>query len=283
MAIQYKPTKKKKEKPVKTPKAPKVEKPVKLGSAVKVKAAKPAKAPKQPKAPKPEKSVAFIPSFKGGKAQKVENLEKSNVLKKQVNVKAVAIISVILVIVAVLVLTVLLPAIERRGEEIKSISISSAPDKLVYLIGEEADYDGLRVTITKYNGETEVVRANKCQITGFDSSRAGYIFIVVNYEGFETGFNIKIEDPPKITPALQSISIETLPKTEYTMDNLRLDTTGGVILCKYVDGSELRVNLTNGNVSGFGAISGPGTYELTVSYKENSVPKTTTYTITVTE
>ena len=63
----------------------------------------------------------------------------------------------------------------------------------------------------------------------------------------------------------------------------RLDTTGGVILRKYDDGSMAKVNLVNGYVSGFSAINGPGEYELTVKYKENGITVKTTYTITVTE
>ncbi len=182
---------------------------------------------------------------------------------------------------AVLTLTLILPAIERNGQKIDDIAISAAPDKTIYLVGEEANYDGLRVTVTRKNGETFTVRAPQCQITGFDSSAAGSC-INVKYEEFEAAFYIKVEDPPRLTPALKGITLETLPKTEYKLGEW-LDTTNGVILCEYVDGSTSRLTLTNGDVYGFVDIDAPGEYELTVRYMENGIIAETTYTITVTE
>ena len=284
MAIQYKPTKPKKEKTPKVskePKAPKVEKPMKIGSAQKVKTAKPAKAPKAPKAvkiPKPEK----VTTFKGGKVKKAADLEKTSVLQKKVNPIIAVFVMAVLVVVAVLALTVFLPAVEDIGHEIKEIAITSIPNKTVYLIGEELNYDGLCVTVTRKNGETFIVRADKCVIGGFDTREAGYKTVIVDYEGFSTSFSIKVETPPRPTPTLTSITFETLPKTEYKVGEW-LDTTGGVLLCKYADGSELYLDLINSYVFGFVDVDGPGEYVLTVKYMENGTLAETTYTITVTE
>jgi len=135
--------------------------------------------------------------------------------------------------------------------------------------------------VTRNNGETFTVRAGKCKLTGFDSSKAGFCRVQVEYEGVVSEFSVEIKEPPRPTPALKSITLEKLPKTEYKLGE-GLDTTGGVILCEYVDGSVFRVNLTNHSVYGYGNISVPGTYELTVKYLENGVIAETTYTITVT-
>jgi len=310
--MQYKPTKQKKEKPAKAPKAPKAEKQVKLGSAMSVKTNKPVKAPKPPKAPKApknEKPAKFgsamklktnkpvkepkqpkVPKsekmtntpIKVGKVENASSLEKTNVLKKPLNIKVLVAVLISLVVVTVLLFTVVIPAIKRHGQKIESIMISSVPDKVVYLIGEEIDYRGLRILVTRNNGESLTVRAENCQISGFDSTREGYKYISVIYEGFNTGFNVKVEQPPRPTPALVRISLETLPKTEYKLGE-RLDTSGGVISCEYADGSVYRVNLVNGHVSGFKNVNGPGKYELTVKYKENGTLCTTTYQITVSE
>lgn len=282
MAIQYKPTKQKKEKPAKAPKAPKApkaEKPIKIGSVQKVKATKPAK---PPKAPKVEKVKAVAPAFKGGKVKKSEDLERTSALKKPVNLVAVLSVMAVLVVVAVLAITVFLPAVEDNGQEIKEIVIVNLPSKTVYLIGEELSTDGLKVLATRKNGESFTVRADKCQLDGFNSAKAGHNTITINYEGLVATFSVLVEEPPRPTPALLEISFETLPKTEYRMGE-RLDTAGGVIRCEYDDGSITRVNLVNGYVSGFSAINGPGEYELTVKYKENGITVKTTYTITVTE
>lgn len=283
MDIQYKPTKPKKEKPAKVSKAPKTEKAVKFHSSVQsVKSSKPAKAPKEPK---PEKTIAF---GKPGKIQtdkpmKVEKADKKPGFLSKIDPKIILGAAVLLVAVAaVIVLTVVLPAIEEQGMQVKNIAITQLPDKTVYTVGEEPNYDGLRVQVTRNNGETFTVRASKCQISGFDSSAAtaGQV-ITVSYEGFIATYSVAIKDPPKPKPVLQSIELYKLPKTEYKVGE-NLDTTGGAIKIYYKDGSVLRVNLTNQDVYGWKKVDGPGTYELTVKYKENGVIVSTTYTITVT-
>jgi hypothetical protein len=78
------------------------------------------------------------------------------------------------------------------------------------------------------------------------------------------------------------ITLETLPKTEYRIDEW-LDTTGGVLLCEYADGSVYRLSLVNSYIFGWENVNGPGEYVLTVKYMENGTLAETTYTITVTE
>ena len=285
MDIQYKPTKPKKEKPAKAPKAPKAEKAMKFKSTAQaVKSSKPAKAPKVPKPEKVSKAISFGKASKvqTDKPMKVEKANKKpNFLSKLDPKVILGIVLGIVVVAAVIVLTVVLPAVEERGQQINSIVVSAMPEKTVYLIGEEVDYDGLRVRVTRNNGETFTVRASKCEITGFDSKEAGYKTITVDYEGHSVTFSISVEEPPKPTPVLMRISLETLPKTEYKLGEW-LDTTGGVLLCKYADGSELYLDLVNNYVFGFADIDKPGKYTLTVKYIENGIIAETTYDITVT-
>lgn len=281
MAMQYKPTKQKKEKPAKAPKAPKAEKAVKLGAATKVKAAKPAKAPKPPKAPKvpkEEKAVAFKP----GKVESAASLEKGSVLKKPVNTKIVVAIVAAIILITVVVVALVVPAIKRNGQLLDGIIIETTPIKTIYLIGEEADYNGLRVAVSRKNGDTFIVRASDCEISGFDSTTAGYKTINVVYEGFASSFSIKVEEPERPVSALKSISLKTLPKTEYKVGEW-LDTTGGMLVREYIDGTTAEITLVNSYVYGFGDIEGPGTYTLTVEYEENGIIETTEYQITVTE
>lgn len=79
------------------------------------------------------------------------------------------------------------------------------------------------------------------------------------------------------------IELESLPKTEYELGGGRLDTTGGVILRRYTNGTIKRVNLTNQDVSGWEKVNGVGTYTYVVTYTENGITCRTTYDITVTE
>ncbi len=285
MAMQYKPTKPKKEKTVKAPKAPKAEKAMKFNSTVQtVKSSKPAKAPK---VPKPEKASKAFSIGRPGKVQtdkpmKVEKAKRPSIFSK-LNPKLILGGALVLVaVIAVIVLTVVLPAVKEHGEQIKHIIISSTPDKTIYLIGEKANYDGLRVQVTRNNGETFTVRAGKCQITGFDSSVAEENqTITVDYQGFTATFSIKVEQPPKPTPVLKGIKLMEMPKTAYKVGEW-LDTNGGMLLREYVDGTTAEITLVNSYIFGWEDVNGPGTYELTVKYKENGVTATTTYTITVT-
>lgn len=286
MDIQYKPTKQKKEKPPKAPKAPKAEKAMKFSPTVQsVKASKPKKE-KTPKIknPKPEKAMAM----EFGKPVKPEKAGKE---RKAINPKvAVAIVAAVIAVAAV-VLAFAIPAARERGMQIESISVSALPYKTKYLVGEEVDFDGLRVLVTRKNGETFTVRADKCVMSGFDSTKENLSQqIIVRYGSFSDVFYISVEEPPKATPALKSIRMEKLPKTEYSVGEW-LDTTGGLIRCEYVDGTYYDINLTNGHIDGFIIDSVAGTYvtqqqgiyELTVQYMENGVLEECTYTITVTE
>lgn len=276
MAIQYKPTKQKQEKPAKASKMPKAEKTMKFSpTAQKVKTSKPPK-PEKIKAPKPEKAKAL--SF--GKAAKVSGSEKT---RKAFNPKvAVAIVAAVIAITAV-VLAVAIPASQRRGMEIDYIQITQKPDKLVYLTGEEANYDGLRVTVFRKNGESFVVRASDCEITGFKSDSAMESRIItVSYQGHNTYLSLKFIENEKPKPILESIYLEPMPKTEYRVGEW-LNTDGAYIIRVYADGTTSKVTLVNTDVYGWDKVDAPGTYELTVAYEENGVLCTYKYTITVTE
>lgn len=79
---------------------------------------------------------------------------------------------------------------------------------------------------------------------------------------------------------LCDIELEKLPKTEYVLGE-SLDTTGGVILGHYTDGSVFRWNLTNHAVYGFGSITAAGTYKLIVQATEGGITCRTSYQITM--
>ncbi len=294
MAIQYKNTKPKKEKPVKI----KQEKPVKIKQEkpVKIKQDKPVKIKQEkPVNIKKEKSVK-IKQHKQSKDTKplnTVNLKKNNNsnrsgnARKPKNIKAIIGISVALVLVLALVIVILTVVnnYKKQGNEISYILISSTPNDTDYFVGEEADYDGLIVKATRRNGEQFIVPISECKITGFDSSApAEKQTISVQYEGFIVTFSITIKEMPKPTPVLMNIYFEKLPKTEYKVGEW-LETSGGVFIREYKDGTTKRLNLVNSYIRGWeeAYAAGPGTYTLTVVYVENGDLAETTYDITITE
>jgi len=306
MAIQYKKTKQIKEKPEKIKK----EKPVKIkkDNSVKVRISKPAKAPKAPKAERPlkvkrEKPVTVKQEShvkikqqrqpKGAQPLNTVNLKKnsgSGALKPK-NVKSIfgIAISLVVVIALISVLLVMVIGANKQGNEIGHISISSTPNKTTYYVGEEADYEGLKITVTHRNGKQTTVPISKCIITGFDNTEpAEKQTISVKYEGFVATFSITVKEAPKPTSTLARIYLEELPKTEYKADEW-LDTNGGVIVREYKDGTIKRISLENSDVYGWETAQAAfeageeGPYTLTVKYKEGGILVETTYEITITE
>lgn len=167
-------------------------------------------------------------------------------------------------------------------KQIKNISISSTPYDTEYYVGEELNTEGLSIQVLRNNNDFYFVDASKCDISGFDSSKpVERQIITVSYKGFICTFSVSIIELPKPVPVLKSIYIETLPKTEYKVGE-SLDTTGGVLVREYQDGSSARITLINWYVYGFDS-STPGTYTLTVMYYENGIMAQTTYEIVVSE
>ena len=167
-------------------------------------------------------------------------------------------------------------------KQIKNISVSSTPYDTQYYVGEELNTEGLSIQVIRNNKEFYFVDASKCNITGFDSSKpVERQIITVSYKDFTCTFTVSIIDYPKAEPVLQSIYLETLPKTEYKVGE-SLDTTGGVLVREYQDGSSAKISLINSYVYGFNT-STPGTYTLTVIYIENGLQAQTTYEIVVSE
>lgn len=223
----------------------------------------------------------FKPSNKEGSVD-FDNQGKN---KKNMGIR-IAIIggAAALIVIAIVLLALILPIADNFGVAVVGIDITREPDKLVYNVGDEPNYDGIRVTVTRRNGEIFIVRADECEFSGFDSRYATpNQYITVKYQGFTDTFRIEIVANEKPDPVLKAIYLDPAPtKTEYKLGE-RLNTSGGIMVREYMDGSTVRINLRNSDVFGWSQIDGPGTYTLTVKYAENGVLVTTTYDITVTE
>lgn len=198
--------------------------------------------------------------------------------------KTIFIVLLIIVIVSVF-FGVTIPVLYNRATSVESIEIIQKPNKLVYVIGEKADYTGLRVMATRKNGKTFEVEFEDCEIVGFRSAvTEENCFIIVKYKGCSATFSVTINELDVPAPTIKSISLSPLPKTEY-LEGEWLNTDGVYIIREYTDGSKVTVNLLKTDVYGWENVwgKGPGTYVLTVKYSENGITVETTYTITVSE
>ena len=235
--------------------------------------------------PAPKKPARQTTPANKRRSNSASRANRNNFSGTDVSWKRVGLIAAIAALVIVLVVAVvfLIPSAEDYGNQIQRITLAGTPDKTQFYTGERANYKGLTVLVTLKNGDSYTVDYNDCVITGFDSSApAESQTITVSYEGFTATYNIVILENVKPSPVLDSIYLETLPKTEYKLGEW-LSTDGGVIVRKYKDGSTARINLVNSYVYGFVDITEPGEYELSVKYVEDGVLAETTYTITVTE
>ena len=188
---------------------------------------------------------------------------------KQKNNKLKIVLIIILLVLFVLT-TIGFVVYKNHQKQIKNISISSTPYDTEYYVGEELNTEGLSIQVLRNNKEFYFVDASKCDISGFDSSKpVERQIITVSYKGFICTFSVSIIELPKPVPVLKSIYIETLPKTEYKVGE-SLDTTGGVLVREYQDGSSARITLINWYVYGFDS-STPGTYTLTLMYYEKNI------------
>ena len=149
--------------------------------------------------------------------------------------------------------------------DVKSITITSNPDKMTYVLGEDFDNTGMVVTVNYSDNTTEVV--TDYVVSGFDSSAEGNCTVTVQWTSpagttYKKTFTVEIIDTrPKVT----GIYVGTLPnKVEYALRE-SLDTTGLVVMANYTDGSTSAV--TGYTVSGFNALK-TGEQTITVTYGE---------------
>ena len=227
-----------------------------------------------------------------------------NLTKQQKGIILIAAVAVVLVI-AIVVTCIALGAnnnndggnnnggVNNQGgvssENIDKISVSAQPNKQVYYVGEQPDYSGLAVCIDTDSGETfyETYDANPDLFTfsGFDSSApVEEQKIIFEYKGKKLSFNIKIIEVPAVAPVLQSIRLDPMPQTEYSVGDV-FRSKGAKIIATYSDGTTQVISLKISHLSGFGAaVQTPGEHEIKVGYfDENGGYAETFFTITVTE
>lgn len=175
------------------------------------------------------------------------------------------------------------------SDEISEMTISAGPSKTVYYVGEEIDLSGLKLYIKMKNGSEIYERyddhLDEFVVKGFDSSApADSQIVTVKYKGKSVVFTVKIKEMPVAAPSVQSITIDPLPKTEYTV-NSSFITRNAKIVATFSDGSTQTISLTRSHLSGWAeAIQTPGTHEIKVKYFDgNGGYAETTFTITVTE
>ncbi len=153
--------------------------------------------------------------------------------------------------------------------QILFVEIGSLPDKTEYVLGDVLDTDRLVLNVTYDNGEmVKVTDGYTCNPSILESS--GVCAVTVNYEGFETEFEVNVA---KGLPS--KISVNSSPdKTEYLVGDT-LNTDGLTLLAEYVDGS--KEIISEGFKCSVSVFSKTGTQKITVTYGECE----TTFNVTI--
>lgn len=158
-----------------------------------------------------------------------------------------------------------------------SIEITTPPTKTNYLAGDSFNPAGMVVTASYGNGYAVLATA---EVGGYSISpnvlTDGTTYVTISYS--EGGDSFTAIQTVTVTHKLTGIQVTTNPsKTTYEYDD-SLVTSGMVVQASYSDGA-------TANVSGYTCtpttFSTVGTQVVTVSYTENGVNQTTTFSVTV--
>ena len=164
-----------------------------------------------------------------------------------------------------------------------SIAITEPPDKTAYVVGEALDLAGMVVTATYKDQSTQVVTDyDTVPADGAVLNTVGPQTIIVSYmeDGVtETAtFTVTVNAKPV---TLTGIAVTTPPaKTVYT-EGEALDLEGMVVTASYSDDTSAAVTGYTTAPASSAILSTVGTVTVTVSYTEDGVTETATFTVTV--
>ena len=181
----------------------------------------------------------------------------------------------------------------KLENEISKVTITP-PTKTEYNQGDQIDLTGGKITVTYTDGTTKEEPITSAVITEKDGGSLN-----MNPTISEYGKDNKVSKtltlkytanngiigtasyPITITNTIQSVAIETLPtKVKYNVKET-LDTTGGKLKITRATGTTETIDITKEMISGFDSSKENTKLPLTISYTENGVTKTTTFTISV--
>ncbi len=169
-------------------------------------------------------------------------------------------------------------AAAKFGETVKmqSISVTTAPNKTVYLRGEKFDPTGLVLTLVWSDGSRENISSGYTVENADEPLTLTNRTVRIRYEGLTTTLNLTVGKP-----AVESIAVETYPASQAYRPGDTYVSSGLVLRVTYVDGEEELVYTSSINGSDGYVVEAPvlqaGDNTITVTYGG----KTTTYVVTV--
>ena len=168
------------------------------------------------------------------------------------------------------------------------------PTKAEYNHGDKIDLTGGKITVTYTDGTTKEEPITSAVITEKDGGALNMNPTISEYGKdnklsktltlkytAKNGVTGTTSYPITIANTIQSVTIDTLPtKVKYNIKDT-LDTTGGKLKITRATGKAETIDITKDMVSGFDSSKENTKLPLTISYTENGITKTTTYTVSV--
>lgn len=106
---------------------------------------------------------------------------------------------------------------DKIVSNLSSITVKTSPKKTIYKFGEELDTEGLELTLTYANGNTETITSGYA-VSGYDSHKSGTQTITVTYGGQAAVFNVEVNPLDEIAVVSISDVIGAAPGEEIDVD-----------------------------------------------------------------
>lgn len=150
-----------------------------------------------------------------------------------------------------------------KAKELVDISMSSLPDKVQYVKGQDLELAGGKILLRYNNGTSEEVDLTDSQvtITGYRKNKIGNQNLIVRYGRKRTSMTIEV-----VEKEVTSIFVTAPAKVQY-LEGQELDLTGATIIATYNDGSiEEGIAVTEDMISDYNSTIF-GNQTITVTYQ----------------
>lgn len=150
-----------------------------------------------------------------------------------------------------------------KAKEITDISMSSLPDKVQYVKGQDLELAGGKILVRYNNGTSEEIDLldSRITVTGYQKNKIGNQNLIVRYGGKRTSMTIEV-----VEKVVTSIFVTAPTKVQY-IEGQEIDLTGAMITATYNDGSiQEGIAVTADMISGYDSTVF-GNQTITVTYQ----------------
>lgn len=140
---------------------------------------------------------------------------------------------------------------------VEELSVTRAPDKVDYVVGEELDLTGLVVTASYSDGGSEVVDNAALHVSGYDPEAVGGQTVTVAWTppgaqaAVTATFTVEVAAPSTGPGEVERIEVTSAPSKLTYLEGEDLELAGLVVTVTYADGSSSVVPHDRLDVSGF--------------------------------